>query len=234
MNTETITPEQATIAAQNVEEIEKNLGKSIPSGLLDITLYCDRLISQEEAITVANNLRVTMDELIKCGLNPYTRFEDNNSNLKYSWENNEALYNKCHELVSNNHQPKEMIYVYGESGCGKTTILQCLGNLAMSLNKPNLQYITAENFLNELIDAIKNGSVYEFRKKYRTLDFLIIDDLQFMCRKTSTMEELANTINDLVTVGAQIVISADRALDELEISEVLRSKLSFATQMEMK
>lgn len=120
---------------------------------------------------------------------------------------------------------------------GKTTILQCLGNYAKQLNRRNLLYITAENFVSDVIGAIRSSdatTMATLREKYRSLDFLIIEDIQFFCGKDSSTQEFYHTLNDLLTAGAQVVISADRPLDELNLPEELKSKISFATQMEMK
>lgn len=175
--------------------------------------------------------------LVESGLNPnmnfYKRYQDNK---EYNWDNNQELFEKCKQIASNYHQPKEMLYIYGKHGCGKTTILQCLGNYAMQLSFPKLLYTTAENFMNEVIVAVRSRDVKaleEFRMKYRKLDFLIFDDIQKLSDIEDSFEEFTNTLNDLLTKGAQVVISADRPLDELKLPDALKSKISCATQMEM-
>jgi len=172
---------------------------------------------------------------VHSGLNPRIRFEDNIcAKPNYDWSKNQDIYNKCIEIASNYDQPKEMLYVYGNSGCGKTTLLQCMGNKALRLSTPDLLYTTAENFVNDMVEAIKNSDMATFREKYRKLDFLIFEDLQKICGKEASIEEFTNMLNDLISSRAQVVISADRPLGKLDIPETLRSKLSFATQMEMK
>lgn len=145
-----------------------------------------------------------------------------------------APIEKCHDLAGNYHQPKEMLFIYGKNGCGKTTLLNALGNYAKQLSRQNLLYVTAENFVNEVIMAIRGNKMLELREKYRSLSWFIVDDIQFLCGKESSMEEFTHTLNDLLAMGAQVVISSDRPLEQLDLPEALKSKFSFATQMEMK
>lgn len=186
-----------------------------------------KLAGLSEVVT-GNNRR-----LIDSGLNPNTKFYTDTLACKYDWDKNQELYAKCHEIASNYGQPKEMLFVYGKHGCGKTTILQCLGNLSMQLSRRNLLYITAENFVTEVIDAIRHDKLSELRQKFRKLDFLIFEDIQMICGKEATTEEFMHTLNDLLTAGAQVVVSADRPIENLDIPDVLKSKLSFATQFRM-
>lgn len=173
---------------------------------------------------------------VESGLNPRKTFGKRfSTDVEYDWSNNSELLDKCIQIASNYYQPKEMLFVYGEHGCGKTTILQCLGNYARQLSRPELLYVTAENFVNDVINAIRSGTetMAELRSKYRKLDFLILEDIQILCGKDNSAREFANTLNDLLTKGAQVVISSDRPLDELNLPEELKSKISFATQMKM-
>lgn len=173
--------------------------------------------------------------LVESGLNPNIHFSKRYyDDTDYNWDNNTELVEKCHDLAGNYHQPKEMLFIYGKNGCGKTTLLNALGNYAKQLSRPNLLYVTAENFVNEVIMAIRGNKLPELREKYRSLSWLIVDDIQFLCGKESSMEEFTHTLNDLLAKGAQVVISSDRPLDELDFLEALMSKLSFATRMEMK
>ena len=188
-----------------------------------------RLCGLEDVIEENNH------HLVEAGLNPNINFQKRYfDDTEYKWNNNPELVEKCHELAGNYHQPKEMLYVYGKHGCGKTTLLNCLGNYAKQLSRPKLLYTTAENFVNEIIKAIRDNQVPELREKYRNLTWLIFEDIQFLCGKESSTEEFTHTLNDLLSKGTQVVISADRPIDELDLPEALKSKISFATQMKMK
>lgn len=101
------------------------------------------------------------------------------------------------------------LFVYGGVGLGKTHLLHALGHRALQLGYQML-YCSSEQFTNELIGAIRNQSTEEFRNKYRQVDILLIDDIQFIAGKESTQEEFFHTFNYLHAGGRQVVLSSDR------------------------
>ncbi len=103
------------------------------------------------------------------------------------------------------------LFIYGGVGLGKTHLIQAIGNLILSKN-PNkkILYINSENFINDFIFAIKNGQTDKFKEKYRKVDVLLIDDIQFIAGKEQTQEEFFHTFNALHQNNKQIVISSDR------------------------
>ena len=103
------------------------------------------------------------------------------------------------------------LFIYGPVGLGKTHLMQAIGNQILT-NMPNSKvlYITSEKFTNQLINAIKTGTTVKFREKYRTVDCLLIDDIQFIAGKEATMEEFFHTFNTLYDAHKQIVISSDK------------------------
>ena len=121
------------------------------------------------------------------------------------------------------HQPGTVynpLFIYGESGLGKTHLMQAAGNALLEEHpQAKVKYITCEAFTNEMIDSIKNATIMKFQQKYRTIDCLIIDDIQFLENKTRTQEEFFHTFNALREANKQIIISSDRSpqyLDKLE------------------
>ncbi|MCX5774237.1 MAG: chromosomal replication initiator protein DnaA [Fusobacteria bacterium] len=109
------------------------------------------------------------------------------------------------------------LFVYGDVGLGKTHLMQAIGNLVLSQN-PNkkVYYCSSEQFTNDFITSIKDGKGQNFRKKYRNLDVLLIDDIQFLAGKNETQEEFFHTFNVLKDSGKQIVLTSDRPPKNLE------------------
>lgn len=109
------------------------------------------------------------------------------------------------------------LFIYGGAGLGKTHLMQAIAHFIIA-SEPNKKvlYVTSETFTNELIESVKTNKNTEFRNKYRNIDVLLIDDIQFIIGKVSTQEEFFNTFNDLYLLGKQIVISSDRPPKEME------------------
>ncbi len=127
------------------------------------------------------------------------------------------------------------LFIYGGVGLGKTHLLQGTANEILRRN-PNsvVVYTTSERFINEIIKMIQNRKGDEFRKKYRKVDALILDDVQFFEGKEKTQEELFNTFNDLFEFNKQIIFSADRPPSELVgISDRLRSRMGWGLAVDV-
>lgn len=106
------------------------------------------------------------------------------------------------------------LFIYGNVGLGKTHLLQAIGSFARTAGK-SVVYTTSERFANELIQSIRNNSTASFRETYRQIDVLLIDDVQFFQGKEATQEELFHTFNELYGAEKQIVLSSDRAPEDL-------------------
>jgi chromosomal replication initiator protein len=108
------------------------------------------------------------------------------------------------------------LFIYGGVGLGKTHLMQAIGNhIATKKPRSKIFYITCETFLNEYIDALQNNSVAAFRKKYRKIDMLMIDDIQFLDGKARIQEEFFHTFNTLFESHKQIVLTSDRTPSEM-------------------
>ncbi|MCR4788836.1 MAG: chromosomal replication initiator protein DnaA [Lachnospiraceae bacterium] len=115
------------------------------------------------------------------------------------------------------------LFLYGGSGLGKTHLMHSIGHFILDQD-PNKKvlYVTAENFTNEVINAIRSNSsskVNEIRKKYRSVDVLLVDDVQYIIGKEATQQEFFNTFNELHSAGKQIIISSDKPPQDMETLE---------------
>ncbi len=120
------------------------------------------------------------------------------------------------------------LFIYGGVGLGKTHLISAIGNNVIdSKHDYNVLYVSSEQFTNEVVSAIRHGKTEELKKRYRNVDLLLIDDIQFVENKVQTQEELFYTINTLYEKQRQIVISSDRPPKEIKsVTDRLRSRFS--------
>ena len=158
----------------------------------------------------------------KAGLNP-----------KYSFDtfvvggNNNFAHAASLAVAESPGEVYNPLFLYGGVGLGKTHLMHSIAHFILDKNpKKKVLYVTSETFTNELIDALRNGktagnesAMLNFRDKYRNIDVLLIDDIQFIIGKESTQEEFFHTFNHLHTLGKQIIISSDKPPKDIETLE---------------
>ena len=169
-----------------------------------------------------------------------THMQSSNLNLKYKFENfvvgsnNKLAYVAAQTVAQKPGIKYNPLYIYGGPGLGKTHIMQAIGHYIIK-NRPDLKvlFITAEDFVNDVVNALARGDektkkMNSFRKKYREVDVLLIDDIQLIAGKTRTEEEVFNTFNTLHGSGKQIVVTSDRTPKEIpSLSDRLISRFEW-------
>lgn len=127
------------------------------------------------------------------------------------------------------------LVIHGDSGLGKTHLLHAIGHYVLNLYPSSrVRYVSSEEFVNDVINAIGENRTPELRRKYREIDVLLVDDIQFLERKESTQEEFFHTFNALHNENKQIVMTSDRPPQELKtLEERLRNRFTWGLQTEM-
>lgn len=165
-------------------------------------------------------------------------FERANLNPKYIFEtfvvgsNNKFAHSASLAVAESPGEAYNPLYLYGGAGLGKTHLMHSIGHFILQQN-PNMKvlYVTSEQFTNEVIESIRSGNaaaMTKLREKYRTVDVLLIDDVQFIIGKESTQEEFFHTFNVLHAAGKQIILSSDKPPKEMEtLEERFRSRFEW-------
>ena len=140
-----------------------------------------------------------------------------NLNLKYTFDsfivgsNNKFAYSISKSIGDNPGSSHNPLFIYGGVGLGKTHLMQAIGHhMVNKFGSLNIRYTTTESFTNELIESLRRKNTSDFRTRFREIDLLLLDDVQFLEGKERTQEEFFNTFNTLYESGKQIVLSSDR------------------------
>lgn len=168
---------------------------------------------------------------------PVPKVEANVINPKYNFENfvvgksNQFMYAAARAVADEPGSRYNPLFIYGGAGLGKTHIMHAIGN-SVRMSHPHLKvlYASSEKFVNEFIASIRTtkGKSTNFRDKYRSVDVLMIDDIQFIADKSGTQEEMFHTFNDLYNNNKQIILTSDRPPKEISpLEERLRSRFEW-------
>ena len=169
---------------------------------------------------------------------PHNNSFNSNLNPNYKFDtfvvgnNNRFAQSAALAVAESPGEAYNPLYIYGGPGLGKTHLMHSIGHFILEQNPATkVIYVTSEEFTNEVIESIRNGnasSMTKFRDKYRTVDVLMIDDIQFIIGKESTQEEFFHTFNALQTQGKQIILTSDKPPKEMEtLEERIRSRFEW-------
>ncbi len=142
--------------------------------------------------------------LNRFGLNAYYTF----ANFIVG-KGNELAYAACQAVATNPGRAYNPLFIYGGVGLGKTHLIQAIGN-ELCKKTDKILYVTSEKFSNDYINEVRSGRAKQLKEKYRNVDLLLVDDVQFMAGKDGTQEEFFHTFNELHQTNRQIVLTSDR------------------------
>ena len=209
------------VETQTAPKIRDALSK-VNSDVVDFEIYVAK--DKEEYYIKYGEKEVDSIDVHSSLINPKFTFES-----FVVGSSNEFIYSAAKAVAEQPGEAYNPLFIYGGTGLGKTHILMAIANY-LKKYKPtlNVMYATCEQFVNQLLESIskgKAGSGANFRKKYRNLDVLLIDDVQFLSKKEATQTEFFHTFNELVLQNKQVVLASDRPPREIEfLEERLRTR----------
>jgi chromosomal replication initiator protein len=172
----------------------------------------DNLARQSRGSAPLNLQEAIQKKLRNAGLNPQFSFD-----RFVVGQNNEFAQAACEAVASAKQSIYNPLFIHGDSGLGKTHLMQAIGQRLMKENpSARVVYLTCEKFINEFIDTLRKGNLERFRRKYRRADILLIDDIQFLGGKERSQEEFFHTFNELLDLQSQVVITSDRPASEIK------------------
>ncbi|MBI5755103.1 chromosomal replication initiator protein DnaA, partial [Candidatus Peregrinibacteria bacterium] len=210
-----------------IEELEyavlSGLSRGADNRAVDIKALVADPVKRTRKLPNKQEMRVTSEGVISKFLNH--RYKLDNFIIGSS---NRLAHAACSAVAGKPGGAYNPLFVYGGVGLGKTHLLQATGNAILKRNSENIVvYVTAERFVNEIVEAIRTRTTAPFKAKYRKVDCLIIDDIQFFANKETTQEEFFHTFNELYDANKQIIISSDRPPRDLAgISDRLLSRFA--------
>jgi chromosomal replication initiator protein len=183
------------------------------------------LPAPEERIAASEAVDEAIKEpLTPAGLNPRYTFD-----TFIVGPSNQFAHAACRAVAEAPSRSYNPLFIYGGVGLGKTHLMHAVGQFVLQHN-PNLKltYISSERFMNEMINAVRYDRILDFRERYRSVDVLLVDDIQFVSGKEGTQTEFFHTFNALYDAQKQIVLSSDRPPHEIPaLEERLRSRFEW-------
>lgn len=209
-----------------LQEIKNALQKQIDEPVLDIKFKVastGKPVNNSSKIPVVIHSPVDNSTDNSQGEKPVNNSKNDTLKEYYTFENfivgasNQLAHAAAQASAKKPGKSYNPLFIYGQPGLGKTHLAQAIGNFALSKNsKIKVLYVTCETFTNDFIDAVRSGKAKDFKDRYRNVDILIIDDIQFLGTKEITKEEFFHTFNHLHQKNKQLVLTSDRPPKELK------------------
>ncbi|MCS5548162.1 MAG: chromosomal replication initiator protein DnaA [SAR86 cluster bacterium] len=249
-----ITPISYSVLAPNnfiLDWVEENYGDSIKERLVAITSQSNlnvnfEVIHEGERELVVNRKLKSIENGQKVLAEPvqdkkqeihFSHKKDHQTNLipGFSFEafvegkSNHIALAASKQVASGLKNSYNPLFIYGGVGLGKTHLMHAVGNLIKKQNpEKKITYIHSEKFVSDMVRSLQLGAISEFKQYYRSLDALLIDDIQFFARKEQSQEELFHTFNSLLERGSQMILTCDRYPKEINgLEDRLKSRLGW-------
>ena len=213
-----------TILKQRYQENMEEIVFELTGTNYNFKYYLDTEIVKDEVCEITE----VEEEKIVSNLNPNYTFEN-----FIVGTSNKFAYVSALAIAESPGMMYNPLFVYGRSGVGKTHLMHAIGNYISKVHHKNVLYVTCEQFINDFVEiyASRNGYNYdkvtEFKKKYRKIDALLIDDIQFLETALKSQQEFFNIFNELTTNNKQIVLCSDRSPDDLrKLEDRLRTRFT--------
>jgi len=221
--------------------VKENYSKLIQKNLSDLSAVSYRLhfdVSNQTVVELPKTTPVVdIPKAVVANKNIVnkTNSADLNLNRKYTFEefvagsSNQFAYAAAMAVANNPATTYNPLFIYGGVGLGKTHLVNAIGN-AILKKSPHMRicYYTSEKFMNELINSLRYNRMDEFRNKFRSMDVLLIDDIQFIAGKERTQEEFFHTFNALYDSHKQIIVTSDKFPKDIPgLEERLRSRFEW-------
>ena len=214
-----------TILKQRYQENMEEIVFDLTGTNYNFKYFLDSEIKKEEEIC---EIKEVEEEKLISNLNPNYTFDN-----FIVGTSNKFAYVSALAIAESPGMMYNPLFVYGRSGVGKTHLMHAIGNYISKKHHKNVLYVTCEQFINDFVEiyAGKNGYNYdmvaEFKKKYRKIDTLLIDDIQFLETALKSQQEFFNIFNELTTNNKQIVLCSDRSPDDLrKLEDRLRTRFT--------
>lgn len=212
------------------KHIMENYKEDMENIFNEITGTNFNLVFKEEAeLKINNDEKINVNDILK-GV-PRQSMEEANLNNQYTFDtfivgdSNRFAFTAARAVAEQPGKAYNPLFLYSKSGLGKTHLMQSIGNYILKNSNKKVLYVSSDNFVNDYINAVrtvgKNNveKIDDFKNKYRNIDVLIIDDIQFLGNATKGQEEFFHTFNELYNSNKQIIIASDRSVDDLKMLE---------------